>query len=139
MSTTSVSPLAKPPFQKEPRLPSGKNINHQGNNADGGKGMGVSSRGGRGRVNKLFVALRCMSCGEVQNLIYGGQGKGNELFYPSLEELFSEERRSIRPPEWHRCVGCSELQPTIGYRLIDWGSEPLYSPQQMKALSQRRR
>ena len=56
-----------------------------------------------GVVLPVYMLLRCRQCGKEQQLVF----------------------RHWKPPKWHRCVGCGDLQPTQGFAVIAHANYPL--------------
>jgi len=82
-----------------------------GVNVNKGGGLGDHKRE-RGRAKPVEALLKCLMCGRLQKLVFT-YGK---------------------PPGYHRCIWCGELQPADGYRVIAYGSDlpqPM-APQEME-------
>lgn len=80
-----------------------------------GREKGVS-KGGRERVRPAEAILKCLMCGREQKMVF----------------TFG------KPPNYHRCIWCGELQPTDGYRVIGYGlglPQPL-APHELKIRQQ---
>ncbi len=135
MSSETFSPPKNPLSQRESLSSSrSKSFLRTATTAGGVGKRGV--RGGKTEGVKVFcLVIECNGCGEWQNLVYGGKGTGYEFCHPDIKELFNSGAEELRPPLWHRCVNCGELQPTIGYQAVDWGSELRFTPAELRELS----
>lgn len=67
------------------------------------KGVEGVRQGGEGEIKVIYMLLRCRQCGKEQQIIF----------------------RYWKPPKWHRCVGCGDLQPTQGFAMIAHANSPL--------------
>jgi len=56
-------------------------------------------QGKKGKVKTAEAIVKCQMCGREQKIVFA----------------FG------RPPEWHKCIWCGQLQPTDGYRVIAYG------------------
>ena len=111
MSTKRVSPLDNPPSEKP------ENNNYPVVDIRSGRGMGVS-KGGKGRVRPAEALLKCLMCGHSQKVVFA-VGK---------------------PPEWHKCIWCNQVQPADGYRVTAYGRglpQPL-APHEVEARKRER-
>ena len=99
MTEKRIFPLNYP-LQEKP-LPSStpgiKNISKPVVDVDG-RDRGVS-KGGKERVKPAEAIFRCEMCGRKQKVVFSVG----------------------RPPEWHRCIKCNELQPMDGYHVVMYG------------------
>lgn len=113
MPEKSVSPLNNPPSQKSVVADApGKSYLKPDSDSSDGRGKGVS-KGGKERVKHAEAILKCQMCGREQKLTFAAS----------------------RPPEWHRCTWCGELQPVDGYRVTAYGLElpRVLAPHEVKA------
>ena len=80
------------------------------------RGKGSSKGEGKGRTKPAEAILKCQMCGRMQKVVFA-YGK---------------------PPEWHRCIWCNELQPTDGYRVIAYGLDlpRVLTPHELKMRQQ---
>ena len=112
MAEKRSSPLNNPPPEKLSSSSSKFSKSSYDDDDDKGRGRGVS-KGGKGRVKPAEALLKCLMCGRVQKVVFAYG----------------------RPPEWHRCIWCGEMQPTDGYRQVGYGlniPQPL-APHKLKA------
>lgn len=95
-----VPPLNNPPTEKSADADADVTIkiNKPSGNVSDRSEKGVS-KGGRERVKPAEALLKCQMCGHLQKLVF----------------------RAGKPPEWHRCIWCNELQPTDGYKVVAYG------------------
>lgn len=98
MTEKSVPPLSNPPSEKAVAVAPGTKDNFNPVGDVDRRARGVS-KGGRERVRPVEALLKCLMCGRLQKVVFG-YGK---------------------PPEWHRCIWCKELQPLDGYRVAGYG------------------
>lgn len=63
------------------------------------KGVKEGAETIRGRVKPAEAIVRCEMCGRVQKIVFP-VGK---------------------PPEWHKCTGCNQIQPADGYHVVAYG------------------
>jgi len=91
----AVSPLNNPPSAVVAIV---NKINKPGNDSIRVE-KGVTLPRGKRRVQPAEAILKCQMCGRQQKLTFAF-GK---------------------PPEWHKCIWCGELQPMDGYRVIAYG------------------
>lgn len=96
MSEKRSSPLNNP-LQEKVAVAANLKEN-KGDSVSKGSERGVSKGGGE-RVKPAEAILLCQCCRQLQKLVF----------------------RVGSPPEWHRCIGCGELQPTDGYKVIAYG------------------
>lgn len=89
------------PLQEKSSSPSPRvnKTNTRDDDDDGGERRGVS-KGGRERVRAVEAIVQCQMCGRYQKVVFAVG----------------------RTPEWHRCIGCHELQPTDGYIVVMYGN-----------------
>lgn len=60
-------------------------------------------QGGEGELKVIYMLLRCRGCLKEQQIVFA----------------------YWKPPKWHRCIGCGDLQPTQGYAMIAHANFPL--------------
>lgn len=113
MPEKRILPLNNPPQEKSADYASGnqKKISTNGiSRREIEKGV---SKGGKGRVQHAETIIKCQMCGREQKVVFAF-GK---------------------PPEWHKCIWCGQLQPMDGYRVIAYGLElpRVLAPHEVKA------
>lgn len=75
------------------------------------------SKGGKERARPAEALLKCLMCGRIQKAVFPVG----------------------RPPEYHKCIWCNQVQPADGYRVIAYGlglPQPL-APHELKVQQQR--
>ena len=99
MPRESVPPLNNPPSQRDDLITI-PNKDNQVNSSYGsnGRGRGVS-KGGKERVKPAEAILKCSMCGRM-----------NKVVFPVG-----------RPPQYHKCIWCNQVQPADGFRVIMYG------------------
>ena len=103
MSTKSGFPLKNPPSQKAVRDELPRNNNQVLGNISVDRDDRGVRQGGKEGLIVIYMRLRCRQCNEEQCITFAWW----------------------KPPKWHRCVGCKELQPTQGYAMIAHSNQPL--------------
>ena len=98
MPEKRVFPLNNPLSDKANNSNTNKKFNKPGGVIDRGREKGVS-KGGKERVRPAEALLKCLMCGRVQKVVFP-VGK---------------------PPEYHKCTWCNQVQPTDGYKVIAYG------------------
>lgn len=98
MPEKRVLPLNNPLSEKTNNTNAGKTHNKPVVVDIKGREKGVS-KGGRERVRPAEALIKCQMCGRVQKVVFP-VGK---------------------PPEYHKCIWCNQVQPTDGYRVIMYG------------------
>ncbi len=109
-------PVSPPPRDSTPR-PSSSVVKSTSTTLDvDDKGNGKRGLQGEKTLGKQPVCgmIACSKCGESQNVAYL-QGK---------------------VPEWIKCTGCGEIQPQLTYRAIGFGWPPLFTPTELRQMSQ---
>ena len=101
-----VSPLNNP-SSRVPPIVSGNKYTQGGT---GGKGVKESPRTIGGRGAPVCALVKCLACGQLQNIVYA---------YAML-------------PKYHRCLQCTELQPIEGYQCLTYGWPPLLPPERLR-------
>jgi len=91
-------PLNNPLSEKAVAVAPDTKLKTTGDNGGIGREKGVS-KGGRERVRPAEAILKCQMCGHHQKMVF----------------TFG------KPPNYHRCIWCGELQPTDGYRVTMYG------------------
>ncbi len=100
MTEKSRSPLKNPPSEKNTNtisLGTKPGINTGISSVKGD--VGGSPRGVK-RVIPVEAIVRCQMCGQWQKIVFAYG----------------------RPPQWHKCIKCNEVQPMDGYRVTMYGS-----------------
>lgn len=96
MTTKRVFPLNNPPSEKAAAIALSSRTK-QPDSGDRGEDRGVQR--GKERVHPVEAIVRCEMCGRWQKIVFA----------------------YTKPPQWHRCIGCGELQPMDGYGLTMYG------------------
>lgn len=113
MAEKSSFPLENPSISKDAatsltslsirgtRVPRDKHREHGSS-----KGKDRGGAGGESKTPFLIGALvKCLQCGRVQTIVCSYQS----------------------PPPYHKCIGCGELTPTNGYRVMVYGWPPIWT------------
>ena len=98
MSVKKVSPLNNPSSKKSSSSTSINTLETRRSRRWGVE-KGVS-KGGKEGGHIVEALVRCEMCGEVNKIVFG---------YGKLSQT-------------HKCIGCTEIQPIDGYRVIMFGS-----------------
>mgnify|MGYP001570170514 CR=1 FL=1 len=67
------------------------------------RGVDGVRQGEEGGLIVIYILLRCRQCNKEQQIVF----------------------QYWKPPKWHRCVGCGDLQPTQGFAVIAHANYPL--------------
>lgn len=100
MTQKRVSPLNNPPSEKDVAVADSRTKRIiKPFDSDGKGDVGGFPRGAK-RVVPVEAVVRCQMCRQQQKIVFAYG----------------------RPPQWHRCIRCGELQPMDGYRVSMYGS-----------------
>ena len=99
MSEKRSTPLNNPPQEKRSTTTTNnKKISTLEDSSSKGRDRGVS-KGGEERVKPAEAIVRCEMCSRKQKIVFAVG----------------------RLPQYHKCIGCGEIQPTDGYHVVAYG------------------